>query len=173
MRLMTRWAVVLFLMAGGRAQADLTLTIQPASGVDISNIYVGDSFEVDLIGGQADPSDTTERITGGGFQFGSTGNLTFTGSEQGPNAGAPLVDAPIIYREFFTANAAGSSRIVLLHSDITTNERTYTDTPTQELDFTVKPAAVATPEPSTIALVGAGIPALLVVGYRRRRQQAG
>lgn len=40
------------------------------------------------------------------------------------------------------------------------------------LDNIVLNPSLATPEPSTLALVGAGIPALLVVGYRRRRRLA-
>ena len=137
-------------LAGGRARADLTLVLQVAPGVDLDNLAVGQSFEVDLVGVGHVAGEMI--IRGGGGTISEGANLTFSGSGIGPGLFDDLTTNPVLFEIYYTANAPGSGAISTSGTSFETNFGSYPDLSGGPLAYTV----VAVPEPSSLALCGLG-----------------
>jgi PEP-CTERM motif len=159
-------------VATGRARADLVLELVAAPGVDLANITVGQTFQIDLI---AEGSKHGERLAteSGGVLFFSP-NLESTSIVLDPHYDATnLTTSPVFFDITFTALAAGPASLIedFSKGTITTNDASYSPV-SKELDLTVLPAVIAVPEPSTLFVIALAVPLGIGWWLRRRRRPA-
>jgi hypothetical protein len=160
-----------------KAQAlngNLTAKIAPASGVDLSNLVVGETFDVNLILQSTDPYEAVTRIYG--TVDGSYGNLTLDSLTQNPALFSSFLTTPLVAETAqFTVNSPGTGSFFGDFDQmgsggkyIETNERSSYFLDTNTLSYSATASAV--PEPASAGLIAAGAVGLL--GRRRRRQAA-
>ena len=173
MRLL-KWATltVMVLSMMAKAEAGLTLRVQASSEVDLNNIHVGQVFSLDtvLVGDNPDEYYTG---TGGGYYY-SNPNINGSSFSRNPNRfTTPLTNNLILSTQTIRAVSAGEAYYYADFSEglIDTNMDSYGPI-SNTLRFEVLPAAMATPEPSTLALAAVGLPLLIGMGVRHRRKQA-
>ena len=168
MRRLMITAVVLGMLAAGRAEAGLVLTVQASPGVDLNNIRVGDVFSIDTFLSGDDPDEHLVTLSGGGTQ--SNTNINGQSFRVEPTAFGPLTTNPLLFRQPIRAVAEGTAlyRTNYLSGTIQTNLASYS-VASNILQFEVLP--VATPEPATLASAASGLLALGLYGWRRRRSR--
>lgn len=145
------------------ADAAVTLTAAPASGVNMSNIHVGDTFNIEFYLGGTEG----EHYLGGGSQgMGYTTNLSYKFLSFGPDIHADVSTNPLFYTWNYTAISAGPALIYgfLDKTGFSSGPITFDS---NEIYFTVHPGV---PEPATWALMILGFGA--IGGMMRRRTTA-
>ncbi len=172
------------LLAAPRAsKAALTVALEPAPGVNLSALTVGEQFELDLV---YSSDNSFEQVTRqNGVPSGSFSNLTILSQTIDPHLMAaanhttsPDLTAPggfVGVRDVVEATAPGSGSIFVdfdLNQSggnfVETNEKSSYFFDTNTLNFTV--GATAVPEPASAGILGMAGVGLL--GRRRRRSAA-
>jgi hypothetical protein len=170
----SQWATMAMGLLFGAAtptRADLTLDLVAGPGVDLTHLTVGQTFDINLI---ATGTNSTEHIisvsAGGSLSF--FGNVQFV--EQTFVATLPtaaLTTDPILATFEFTAIVTGSGQFTTSGTTARTNLATYTNLSSGPLDYTVFPASISVPEPSTAIAGGFGAIAFIAYGWSRHRRE--
>jgi hypothetical protein len=166
-KLLTIAAAVVAMSAATQARAELTLVEQAGSGVDLSDIHVGQTFTLDTLA--EGPAGEHITYAEGGF-LAASGSVKVDSIDVGPNPSADLSTDPVLYITTFTAEQAAPARAYLsfANGEIGTNEGTYSPT-SNTVSFTVLPAVSAAPEPSAWALLMLGVAGIGLMLRRARR----
>lgn len=178
--------VVLALSASVPARADMIEELVAAPGTDLSNIHFGDTIVFDSIGSS---TDAGEHLTAYPdiHIFWATGNLQFVGGAFAPTVFNDLTSSPVlatwtflvtttINPGDFPAPSPGTQEVYTGFPDCTdpvnnpggcaqTNlDGAFRPADSNHLDFTIQ-----TTEPSSLALLTAGLLSLGIVAFRRKQ----
>ncbi|WEK41879.1 MAG: PEPxxWA-CTERM sorting domain-containing protein [Candidatus Sphingomonas colombiensis] len=156
MKFLLSGAACIALALSAPADATITLTAIPAAGVNMSNIHVGDTFNIEFYLGGA----PGEHFTGDGVGVGYSAGITEKFVSDGPNYLADASTNPLLFVWNFTAIGAGPATVGGFFSSA--SDRTWSNS----FHFTVFSAA---PEPATWGLMILGFGA---VGGMMRRKSA-
>jgi len=145
------------------AQAAITISAVAGPGTDLANLFVGDSFELDVTAfGPAG-----EAITNAGGNLTTTGGYHFTGYTVG-NFSDDLSTTPVVFKLDFLADSAGPASFTMNFTYFNTNLASYGAIDSNTLDFRIR-AAAAAPEPASWAMMLGGFG--LVGGAMRSRRK--
>ena len=146
--------------------AAVTVSVVPGPTVDLTNIHVGDNFEIDpVVSGPLG-----EAITFASGNVSTSANITFSTFSVG-NFTDDLSTNPVVFKLFYNAAAVGPATFTFTFADIETNLGSYLNLTTNTLSFPVLPRG-GVPEPASWAmmLVGFGV---VGAGLRSRRRALG
>ena len=157
-------AAALCAIVPGVAQAAVTVSAVAGAGTDLSAVFVGDAFDIDITAS----GSAGEHITQAGGNLAITGGYHFTGYDVG-NYTDDLSTNPTVFMLHFLADSAGPASFRFDFSYLDTDVTSYGGPSTNTLNFRIRDAG-AVPEPASWALMLAGFGA--VGGAMRSRRKA-
>jgi opacity protein-like surface antigen len=132
----------------GVAQAAVTVSSVAGAATDLTNIFVGDNFDINVTAF----GPVGESIIQAGGYLSIAGGYEFTGYDVG-NYSDDLSTTPVVFKLHFLADSAGPASFTFNFSYFDTNVASYGALTTNTLDFAIKSPA---PEPASWALMVAG-----------------